>query len=257
MKMNRVFILLLITIILVGCTENLNQTTGEDNQVEDTINSEEQSSNENKEELSYEEIVLEEIDSRDDLEIVEDLDICEAEEVYCFKYNKLNIGSQDIIVKIEMDNKQKELYDLILAYELPDDGIIEVESSKYGVILYDNGYRFYRESKMLHSAPGHSTDLVKPTEAQSFGLVIHLVHFHGARSKENIHNNTYILEGLNELKEFAQHDVVLSWIDDSIEILEKVVVEDIPDEKLIEEAWKQLNYFGDVIEVYLYENGLL
>ena len=93
--------------------------------------------------LSSDERVLDEINRRDDLEIVENVAECEEEEVYCFRFD----GSQ--IVKMEMDATQKEFYDLILDYQLPAGGVIEAAGSEYEYVAYDNGYKFYTRFKML------------------------------------------------------------------------------------------------------------
>lgn len=257
---------MLSVIFLFGCTENIEQLEDVYDK-DEVINSNEQfpiegtilTDEEKKKELSYKEITLEEINFRDDLEIVEIAAMCEDEEVYCFKYNQIYIGSQDIIVKIKLDNSQMKFYELMMNYKLPEGGVVESDGP-YDIVVYENGYKFYRENKMLHHAPYHSTDVVKPTEEQYFGIVIMWVELYGSGGTETIENKEHAqskLKGLNELKEFAQDEVVLTWIDDCSTILQQILDEENPDKAMYLEAWKQLNYLGNVIQIYRYENGYL
>lgn len=253
-------ILILSTLFLFGCTENLEQTEVIYNTEKDATNSNQQSSIEEtstSEEMgkrSYEEIILEEINFRDDLEIVENVAVCEEESVYCFNYNS------DIIVKMEMDYAQKEFYELMMDYQLPAGGVLEDEGSLYEIVVYENGYKFYTENKMLHFAPYHSTDVVKPTEEQYFGIVIvrvELLRIDPTESIENKEQAQVILKGLNELKEFAQDEIVFTWIEDCSTILQQIIDEENPKKEMYLKALKQLNYLGNVVKIFRYENGNL
>lgn len=253
-------ILILSTLFLFGCTEKLEQTEVIYDKEKDATNSNQQSSieetstSEEMRERSYEETILEEINFRDDLEIVENVALCEEENVYCFNYNS------DIIVKMEMDYAQKEFYELMMDYKLPVGGVLENEGSLYEIVVYENGYKFYTENKMLHYAPYHSTDVVKPTEEQYFGIVIMRVELFGSGRTERIENkeqSQVILKGLNELKEFAQDEIVLTWIEDCSTILQQIVDKENPEKEMYLKALKQLNYLGNVGQIYRYENGNL
>lgn len=253
MKLNGL-ILLLSTLFLFGCTENLEQTEFIDETEKEIANSNQQSSieesltNEQMEILSYEDI-----NSRDDLEIVENVAECEEEAIYCFNY------TSNMIVKMEMDDVQREFYELMMDYQLPAGGVLEDEGSLYEIVIYENGYKFFTKNKMLHQAPYHSTDIVKPTEEQYFGIVIMWVELFGGGT-EGIENKEHAqerLNGLNGLKEFAQDEIVFTWIEDCSTILQQIIDEENPKQELYLTALKQLNYLGYVVEIYRYENGNL
>ena len=182
-------------------------------------------------ELSYEEKLLEVIKHRDDLEIVENVAVCEDEDVYCFRVDT------NLIVKMEMDPTQKAFYDLINDYQLPAGGVIEYPGSEYEHVVYENGYKFYTKLKMLSEAPFHSTDEIKPTEDQYFGIVMMWVELAGATRldetteyKKQADSSLHIL---NSMKEFAKDEIVLSWIEDCSTILQKIVDAENPDEDIV------------------------
>ncbi|SOC42561.1 hypothetical protein [Ureibacillus acetophenoni] len=195
-----------------------------------------------------------ELQSRDDLTVVKDPSICKEEDVYCFDYEH----TLDTIVQISFDDAQKEFYNLLLNYELPEAPKEGDEPEGYsGIVFYENGYSFYKDSKTLFRAPDHSFETVKPTEEQLFGIVITLVRSYG----KNFYTEYFetkvdakrTLDGMADLKEFARDKVVLDWIDESSEALQKYMYSE-DDETLRIEAWKRLNYFGNVVDVYMYEN---
>lgn len=203
-------------------------------------------------ELLSDEKLLEEIRRRDDLEIVENVAECEEDEVYCFRYDG------NLIVKMEMDPTQKEFYDLMVNYQLPAGGVIEEAGSEYERVVYENGYKFYTRYKMLSEAPNHSTEEIKPTEEQYFGIVIMWVELAGASRfyeptdyKQEAHSS---LEILNSTKEFVKDEIVLTWIEDCSIILQKFVDAENPDEDMYLKAMEKLNYLGNVAQVYRYEN---
>lgn len=127
------------------------------------------------------------------------------------------------------------------------------------MVVYENGYKFHTRNKMFFEAPNHSMDEVKPTEEQYFGIVIMWVQLFGGGTEkiENKEQAQSRLDALNELKEFAQHEIVLTWIENCSTILKKIVEEENPDEEMYLNAWKQLNYLGNVVQMYRYENGNL
>ena len=200
-----------------------------------------------------EEVMLEEINSRDELEIVKNVTECEDEEVYCFNYDS------NIIVKMEMDNAQKGFYELMTAYTLPTGGVIEDAGSLHEYMVYENGYKFYTRNKMFFEAPNHSMDEVKPTEDQYFGIVMMWVELFGGGTEriENKEQAQSTLDSLNKLKAFAQDKIVLTWIENCSAILQQIVDEENPNEELYLNARLQLNYLGNVVQIYRYENGKL
>lgn len=196
-----------------------------------------------------------ELQSRDDLTVVKDPSICKEEDVYCFNYEH----TLDTIVQITFDDAQKEFYNLMLTYQLPVAPKEGDEPEGYtGIVFYENGYSFYKDSKTLFRAPDYSFETVKPTEDQNFGIVITLVHSYGRNFYTEFFETKVdakrTLDGMADLKEFARDKVVLDWIDKSSEALQKYMYSDDDDETLRIEAWKQLNYFGNVVDVYMYEN---
>lgn len=247
-------ILLLSTLFLFGCTENLEQTEDIYHTEKDATHSNQQSlieetaTSEEKGELSYEEI-----NYRDDLEIVENVAVCEEEEVYCFNYDS------NIIVKMKMDNVQKEFYKLMMDYKLPEGGVVEDEGSLYELIVYENGYKFYTKNKFLFEAPYHSTEIVEPTEDQYFGMVMMWVELGGGGMEkiEDKEEAQVRLSILNEIKKFAKDEIVLTWVANCSAILQQIVDEENPDKELYLKAMKQLNYLGNVVQIYRYENGNL
>lgn len=195
--------------------------------------------------------IYEEINLRDDLAIVENEEYCKNEDVYCFRYE----SGHDIFVEMKFDDTQREFYNLMMNYELPPVPEEGDEPEGYsGIVFYENGYSFYKDSKSLFAGPGHSMDIVKPTEDQYFGIVIYWVGLFGiVRSPEtieNIDNAKQRINSLNKLREYAKDNVILTWIEDSTTLLQKYI-----DEEMQIQAWKQLNYFGNVVEVYRYKNG--
>ncbi|KGR77398.1 hypothetical protein [Ureibacillus manganicus] len=197
-----------------------------------------------------------ELQSRYDLTVVDDPSICANEEVFCFKYE----DSLNTIVQMTFDNAQMEFYNLLLNYQLPEVPKEGDEPEGYsGIVFYENGYSFYKESKTLFRAPDYSFDKVKPTEDQMFGIVISLAHSYGRnfyidffRTKVDA---TRTFNGMAYLKEFARDKVVLDWIEESSEAIQRYMNAEDEDETLRIEAWKQLNYLGNVVDVYMYENN--
>lgn len=205
--------------------------------------------------LSSDESVLDEIKNRNDLELVDDEVVCKEEEVYCFRYDT------DLIVKLEMDETQKKFYALMKNYQLPKGGVLEDVGSEYEYVVYENGYKFYTKNKMFFEAPNHSTDEIKPTKDQYFGIVMMRVELAGASRiseptdyKQEAQSN---LEILNSTKEFVKDEFILSWIEDCSSLLQQVTDAEDPGEELYLKAMEKLNYLGNVVQVHRYENGNL
>ena len=203
----------------------------------------------------YSEQLNEELLAREDLTVVEDPSLCKKEEVYCFNYEP-NLNT---IVEMKFDEDQKEFYNLMLSYQLPEFPPEGDESEGYpGVVFYENGYSFFKDSKLLFSGPVPSEETIKPTEDQYFGIVMTWVQMIGKATfpwtLETIEQAKSKLNGIANLKEFAKDKVVLDWIEDTSEALQKYIDSE-GDESLRFEAWKQLNYLGNVVDVYMYENG--
>ncbi|WP_449441858.1 hypothetical protein [Ureibacillus acetophenoni] len=203
----------------------------------------------------YSEKLNDELLAREDLTIVEDSSLCKKEEVYCFNYEP-NLNT---IVEMKFDEDQKEFYNLMLSYQLPEFPPEGDESEGYpGVVFYENGYSFFKDSKLLFSGPVPSEETIKPTEDQYFGIVMTWVQMIGKATFpwtfETIEQAKIKLDGIADLKEFAKDKVVLDWIEDTSEALQKYIDSE-GDESLRFEAWKQLNYLGNVVDVYMYENG--
>ncbi|HWL23454.1 MAG TPA: hypothetical protein VNR38_06855 [Ureibacillus sp.] len=202
----------------------------------------------------YSEELNKELQAREDVTVVEDPSICKREEVYCFVYEQ----TLNTIVEMKLDEAQMQFYNLMLSYQLPEAPPEGDEPEGYsGVVVYDNGYSFYKDSKMLFSAPGYSLETTKPTEDQYFGIVMTWVQLIGKVTYpgtfDTIEHAKSNLDGMVTLKQFAKDKVVLDWIEDTTEALEKYI-ESEEDEALRIEAWKQLNYLGNVVDVYMYEN---
>lgn len=203
--------------------------------------------------LSNDDMRLEVIKGSSYLGYVVNVSACEEEEVYCFRYDT------DLIVKMNLDDTQKEFYDLMMNYQLPTGGVIENAGSEYEIVVYDNGYKFFTKNKMLYEAPSHSTDEIKPTEEQYFGIVMMWVELAGAsrhtetfEEKEQAQANLKII---NSMKEFAKDDLVLTWIEDCSTMLQEIVDAENPSEEMYQKAMDKLNYLGNVVQVYRYENG--
>ncbi|MFY3791615.1 hypothetical protein ACOQFO_07945 [Ureibacillus sp. MALMAid1270] len=262
--------ILILFLFIAGCSEDAEQNVvieDEPKLIEGTRNVDEQ------EEVSVEvdvhdktlEKAKKEIENREDLEIVENVDDCKREDIFCFNY----AVDSGLIVKMELDDKQKEFYDLIKNYELPEAPEEGIEPQGYSNILfYENGYAFFIDSKHLFRAPYESFDVVEPTKEQYFGILMTRVRSIGQYEFEYEHiepgmsktkYNQYKIETINETKKFTDNDVVINWLDDCAAVIQTIIDSEMnsdePSEELYLKARKKLSYIGDISLIYEYEYG--
>ncbi|TFB19545.1 hypothetical protein E3U55_10305 [Filobacillus milosensis] len=237
MKLQKIIILLISLITVVGCT---NQTvdTIEDNQP--TLNQETILGDINKE-----------IEWREDLRLVKQKEICEQKQTHCFE------DRRGFLIETQLNDQQDTFFNLIKEYELPEKGSYEKEGySKH--VFYENGYAFYKDTKMLYAAPNHDINSGNPTEDQYLGIVMMWIELYGSNSPTELENNENVLSiinGLQNIREYAQNEEVISWVDNSTSILQSLKDNDQTSEEDYLQAWKELSLLSNVVRVYRYELG--